>query len=198
MDDKGILMIISGPSGSGKGTVVKELVKEDGFALSISATTRSPRRGENEGVEYFFKTEEEFKHMIEKGQLIEWANFVGHFYGTPKDYVLNKINEGKSVVLEIEVQGAEQIKELYTDAVLVFLVPPSREELEKRLVGRGTEDEETIRKRIKRASEEIKLIDRYDYVVINDKVENAVERIKKIVDVSKMAGKRFCDFAEKF
>jgi guanylate kinase len=198
MKDKGILMVISGPSGSGKGTVVKELVKEEDFALSISATTRKPRIGEKDGVEYFFKSEEEFKQMINDGKLLEWANFVGHYYGTPKDYVLSKLNEGKSIVLEIEVQGAEQIKKIYPDTVLIFLVPPSRAELEKRLIGRGTEDIETIKKRIKRSVEEIKLIDKYDYVVINDEVENAVRKIKEIVDVCKIEGRRFCNFAEKF
>lgn len=198
MKDKGILMVISGPSGSGKGTVVKELIKEEDFSLSISATTRKPRAGEKDGIEYFFKTEEEFKRMINNGELLEWANFVGHFYGTPKEYVLSKLDEGKSVVLEIEVQGAEQIKEKYPETVLVFLVPPSKAELEKRLIGRGTEDIETVKKRIERSAEEIKLIDKYDYVVINDEVENAVEKIKEIVDVCKMEGKRFRGFAEKF
>jgi len=198
MDKKGILMVISGPSGAGKGTVVKELIKRDDFALSISATTRKPREGEKDKVDYFFKSEEEFKKMIENGELLEWASFVDHFYGTPKAYVLSMIEKGKNVVLEIEVQGAEQIKKLYPETVRVFLLPPSREELEKRLAGRGTEDAQTISKRIARASEEIKLVDKYDYVVINDEVEKAVDRISKIVDVCKMEAKRYSDFAAKF
>ncbi len=190
MDKAGILMIISGPSGSGKGTVVDELLKNDKFALSISATTRNPRPGEVDGKHYFFKTKDEFKNLIEENMLLEWACFCDNYYGTPLKYVTERLDEGKNVVLEIEVQGALQVKEKYPEAVLVFLIPPTLDELRKRLTNRGTETYEVIEKRIARAGEEIELIDRYDYVVINENVEEAKEDILKIVCAEKMNIKR--------
>ena len=190
MDKAGILMIISGPSGSGKGTVVDELLKNDKFALSISATTRNPRPGEIDGKHYFFKTKDEFKNLIEENMLLEWACFCDNYYGTPLKYVTERLDEGKNVVLEIEVQGALQVKEKYPEAVLVFLIPPTLDELRKRLTNRGTETDEVIEKRIARAGEEIELIDRYDYVVINENVEEAKEDILKIVCAEKMNIKR--------
>lgn len=190
MDKAGILMIISGPSGSGKGTVVDELLKNDKFALSISATTRNPRPGEIDGKHYFFKTKDEFKNLIEENMLLEWACFCDNYYGTPLKYVTERLDEGKNVVLEIEVQGALQVKEKYPEAVLVFLIPPTIDELRRRLTNRGTETDEVIEKRIARAGEEIELIDRYDYVVINENVEEAKEDILKIVCAEKMNIKR--------
>ena len=191
MNEKGILIIISGPSGSGKGTVVEKLKADPSYALSISATTRQPRNYEQDGVHYFFKSTDEFKKMIEEGKLLEWAEFCGNFYGTPKDYVMGKLNEGLNVILEIEVQGAAQIKKIFPEAVTVFLIPPDKEELRKRLIGRGTEDMDTVEKRLKRASEEIELLPHYDFVVVNDTVENAVKRINTVVKAAKMGSQRY-------
>ncbi|MBE6007921.1 MAG: guanylate kinase [Lachnospiraceae bacterium] len=190
MDKAGILMIISGPSGSGKGTVVNELLKDEQFALSISATTRNPRPGEIDGKHYFFKTKDEFKNLIEENMLLEWACFCDNYYGTPLKYVTDRLEEGRNVVLEIEVQGALQVKEKYPEAVLVFLIPPTLDELRKRLTNRATETAEVIEKRIERAGEEIELIDRYDYVVINERIDEAKRDILKIVCAEKMNVKR--------
>lgn len=198
MNEKGILIIISGPSGSGKGTVVEKLKADPSYALSISATTRQPRNYEQEGVHYFFKSTDEFKKMIEEGKLLEWAEFCGNFYGTPKDYVMGKLNEGLNVILEIEVQGAAQIKKIFPEAVTVFLIPPDKEELRKRLIGRGTEDMDTVEKRLKRASEEIELLPHYDFVVVNDTVENAVKRINTVVKAAKMGSQRYIDKIKEF
>lgn len=198
MNEKGILIIISGPSGSGKGTVVEKLKADPSYALSISATTRQPRNYEQDGVHYFFKSTDEFKKMIEEGKLLEWAEFCGNFYGTPKDYVMGKLNEGLNVILEIEVQGAAQIKKIFPEAVTVFLIPPDKEELRKRLIGRGTEDMDTVEKRLKRASEEIELLPHYDFVVVNDTVENAVKRINTVVKAAKMGSQRYVDKIKEF
>lgn len=198
MKQKGTLIVISGPSGSGKGTVVNILKKNSAYALSISATTRSPRPGEIDGVHYFFKTEDEFKEMIDKKQLLEWARFCGNFYGTPKDYVVGKLEEGHDVILEIEVQGASQIKSIFPEAVTVFLVPPCKEELRRRLEGRATEEQSVIENRLMRASEEIELLPKYDYVVVNDKLEDAVESVNNIVKVSKLLSSRYTCLIEEF
>ena len=198
MNEKGILIIISGPSGSGKGTVVEKLKADPSYALSISATTRQPRNYEQDGVHYFFKSTDEFKKMIEEGKLLEWAEFCGNFYGTPKDYVMGKLTEGLNVILEIEVQGAAQIKKIFPEAVTVFLIPPDKEELRKRLIGRGTEDMDTVEKRLKRASEEIELLPHYDFVVVNDTVENAVKRINTVVKAAKMGSQRYIDKIKEF
>lgn len=186
MNKEGILIIISGPSGSGKGTVVEELVKKDKFALSVSATTRKPRPYEENGKHYFFHTREEFKEMERKGQLLEWAEFCDNYYGTPRIYVEKQLAQGRNVILEIEVQGALKVKKVYPECVLVFLMPPNLEELGNRLTHRGTEDEETINKRIHRALQEMEYVSKYDYVVINDAVEKAKNSIETIVEAESM------------
>ena len=186
MKDKGLLLVISGFSGAGKGTVVKRLLEQhNDYALSISATTRSPREGEQDGREYFFKSKEEFEKMIEASELIEYARYVDNYYGTPKAYVEEQLKEGKNVILEIEIQGALNIKRMFPDAVLLFIMPPSAKELERRLVGRGTEDEATIRARLSRASEEAQGVENYNYIVINDDVDACVETIDSIVKSEK-------------
>ena len=174
---KGMLMIISGPSGSGKGTVVKNL----NYSVSISVTTRKIRDGEQHGVDYFFCSEEEFFRMRENNELLEHAVYVGKYYGTPRKYVEEQINLGKVVVLEIEVNGAIQVKEKFPEAVLVFLIPPTLDDLAKRLAFRNTEDLLEIEDRMNRALEEIELINQYDYLVVNDDLNLAMEEIDTIV-----------------
>ncbi len=196
INGKGILLIISGPSGAGKGTVVSKLKEKSGYSLSISATTRKPRQNEIDGVHYFFKSKEEFEKMIEDKKLIEYADFCGNYYGTPTDFVNERIENNKTVILEIEIQGALQVKSIYPEAVLIFLTPPSMDELEKRLVGRATETPEKIELRLKRAVEEIDNIDKYDYIVINDSVERAVVDIEHIVNAEKMKAKRNLNLKE--
>lgn len=188
---EGLKIVISGPSGSGKGTIVKELIKAEAFTLSISATTRAPRQGEEEGTHYFFKTKEEFCKMIEKEQLLEYAVFCDNYYGTPKSFIEESIKSGKDVILEIEVQGAAQVKATYPDAVFVFVIPPSLEELERRLIGRNTETSEIIEKRLKRAKEELYLYEEYDYVIINDDVTRAAASIFQIVCAEKLKSHHF-------
>ncbi len=186
MGKTGLLIVISGFAGTGKGTLVKKLLEHynDSYALSISATTRAPRAGEVDGREYFFKTKEEFEAMIEAGELLEHARFVDNYYGTPAQYVLEKRREGKSVILEIEIQGALQIKKKYPDTVLLFVLPPSAAELEKRLRGRGTETEEVIKARLKRAGEEAQYIDAYDYVVVNDDIDECAAQTHNIIEAA--------------
>lgn len=179
---RGVLVIVSGFSGAGKGTVMKRLMeKYDSYSLSISATTRKPREGEQDGREYFFKTADEFEEMIKKGQLIEYASYVGNYYGTPREYVERQLDCGKNVILEIELQGALQVKEKIPETVLVFLTPPKASELENRLRGRGTEDDETIKARLKRASEESGYMEKYDYVLVNDDLEKCVDDLNGII-----------------
>lgn len=183
LEKKGILIVVSGFSGAGKGTLMKELLKKypDDYALSISATSRKPREGEQEGVEYFFKTREEFEKMIEGEELVEYAQYVGNYYGTPKAYVEEQLEAGKDVILEIEIQGALEIKEKFPQTVLMFVTPPSAEELKNRLVGRGTEDMDTIERRLSRAVEEAEGIEAYDYLVVNDILELCVEEMHQII-----------------
>ena len=182
MKNRGILIIVSGFSGAGKGTVMKKLLNDyDNYALSISATTRGPRNGEQNGREYFFKTVEEFEAMIADNQLIEYAQYVGNYYGTPKAYVEQMLDEGKDVILEIEMQGTMKVKEEMPETVLVFVTPPSAEELKNRLVGRGTEDMATIEARLKRASEEVVYMDKYDYLLVNDDLDECVKELHNII-----------------
>lgn len=182
MNKKGILIVFSGPSGCGKGTVLKELIdKDDNVFLSVSATTRSPREGEINGKNYYFLTKEEFEEQISNDGMLEYAKYCENFYGTPKAPVLERIEKGQNVILEIEVQGAMKVKEKQKDAVLVFLMPPSMEELERRLVDRQTEDIETITKRLNTAKEEIAHKDEYDYTIVNNTVSDAVADLEAII-----------------
>lgn len=179
---KGILIVVSGFSGAGKGTLMKKLLSEyDNYALSISATTRKPREGEVHGREYFFKSVEEFEQMIEQDELIEYARYVSNYYGTPKDYVREQLEAGKDVVLEIEIQGALKIKKSYPEAVLLFVTPPSAEVLRERLVGRGTETMEVIESRMRRAVEESWDMGMYDYLVVNNDLDCCVQELHQII-----------------
>lgn len=185
MAERGLLIVFSGPSGVGKGTVRQEIFStpDHQFEYSVSMTTRPKRPGEVDGVDYFFRTREEFKDLIKKGQMLEYAEYVGNYYGTPLTYVNETLDKGIDVFLEIEVQGALQVKKKVPDGVFIFLTPPDLDELKDRLVGRGTDSEEVIRQRIERAKEEIALMREYDYVVVNDEVPLAAERVKRIIEV---------------
>lgn len=183
MDRKGILVVVSGFSGSGKGTLMKALVeKYHQYALSISATTRQPRPGEENGREYFFVTREAFQKMVEENALIEYAQYVENYYGTPREYVEKQLASGRDVILEIEIQGALRIKEQYPDALLLFVTPPSAEELKRRLTNRGTESAEVIEARLKRAAEEAEGVEAYDYIVVNDDLEACTERLHQLIE----------------
>lgn len=180
--ERGKLIVVSGFSGAGKGTLMNALMERyDNYALSVSATTRAPRPGEVEGVSYFYKTDEEFRQMIERDELIEYAGYVGHYYGTPRAFVEANLEAGKDVFLEIEIQGAMKIKQKYPDAVLMFVTPPSAEVLRERLTKRGTESAEVIEARLKRATEEAEGVEAYDYIVVNDNLQDCVETVDRIV-----------------
>ena len=183
MADTGLLIVISGFSGSGKGTIMKELLRQypEEYALSISATTRNPREGEQNGREYFFKTREEFQQMIRENELLEYAQYVDNYYGTPRSYVQEQLAAKKNVILEIEIQGALKIKEQFPEALLLFVTPPSAPILKERLTGRGTETEDVIFSRLSRAVEEADGCEVYDYLVINDKLEDSVEEVHHII-----------------
>lgn len=196
--EKGIIVVVSGFSGAGKGTIMKELTgKYSNYALSVSATTRKPRQGEREGIEYFFKTREEFEKMIAEKQLIEYAGYVDNYYGTPKAYVEEQLNQGKDVILEIEIQGALKVKEQYPEALLLFVMAPSAQILRERLVGRGTEDMDTINSRLSRAAEEAEGIEKYDYVVVNDNLQECVELTHSIIQNEHRRAYRNIAFIEK-
>ena len=184
MNKRGVLMVISGPSGVGKGTIIKRLFEiEENLYFSVSATTRKPRPGEIDGVHYSFKTVEEFERDIENGEMLEHATFSGNYYGTPKSAIEQKLSEGKDIVLDIEIQGAKNVKKMMPEAVLVYLLPPSIEELKRRLVGRNTEDAETIAGRLHTARLELnEAPELYDYFIVNDLVENAAIKIKDIIE----------------
>ena len=183
MNKKGILVVISGFSGAGKGTVIKKLMREygDSYALSISATTRDPRPKEKHGVDYFFVTKEEFESMIEKDELVEYAQYVSNYYGTPRKYVEEQLLAGKNVILEIEIQGALKIKEKFPETTLLFLTAPNAKELQKRLTGRGTESQEVVDARLSRAYEESLGVENYDYIVVNDELDECVSCINTII-----------------
>lgn len=181
MDKKGLLIVISGFSGVGKGTVVKRLVQDYGYSLSISATTRAPREGEVDGREYYFKSKADFMNLIDYNGLIEWAVYVENYYGTPRAFVERELEAGHNVILEIEVQGALNIKNQYPDAVLIFLTAPSAEELRQRLIGRGTEEAAVIEKRMKRAKEEAQDMYQYEYIVVNDDLDQCVKDVNSVI-----------------
>ncbi|MBD1371370.1 guanylate kinase [Hazenella sp. IB182357] len=178
----GLLIVVSGPSGVGKGTVCAALrEKKTDLTYSVSATTRQPREGEEHGVNYFFETETSFKKMIQNEELIEWAQYVGNYYGTPRRFVEDTLRSGKDVLLEIDVQGAQQVKQRFSNGIFIFLLPPSIDDLRERIVGRGSETEASIHNRLGAATDEFKHVQYYDYVVINDRVEAACERIDAII-----------------
>jgi guanylate kinase len=195
MNNRGMLIILSGPSGSGKGTIVRQLLKQrDDTVLSVSVTTRAPRTGEREGVHYYFKTKQEFERLIENGELLEYAEYNGDYYGTPVRPVEKCVREGKNVILEIEVQGAEKVMDKREDIVSIFITAPSLTELERRLRRRGSETDASIEQRLKIARWELTRAFRYDYVVMNDKVHSAVERIQAIISAESMRFARMEDF----
>lgn len=192
---KGLLVVVSGFSGAGKGTLVRRLISDyDDYSLSVSMTTRGIREGETDGKDYFFVSREKFEDTIKEGGLIEHAQYCGNYYGTPRAYVEKKLKEGKNVLLEIEVQGAMQIKEKFPDTLLIFVTPPSAEVLEKRLRGRGTEDEETIKKRLTRAGEEAASMEKYEFLAINDDLDTCVKEVNEMVRSARFSTGRCHDF----
>ena len=186
MAKKGVLTVLSGFSGAGKGTIMKEIVNRYPYFLSISATTRKPRKGEVEGVDYFYHSREEFEAMIKNDELIEWAEYVGNYYGTPRKAVEKQLAEGKDVLLEIEMQGGMLVKKQFPDALLLFVTPPSFQELKRRLHERGTETEEEIARRMRRAAEEVVYMPLYDYLIINDVLEQAIQDVHQIIQTEHM------------
>ena len=202
MENKGLLIVVSGPAGSGKGTVTKRMLAEsDEFGFSVSATTRAPRPGEVDGFDYFFITREEFQRKIDNGEMMEYNEFcTGHLYGTLTSEALRVIESGKDLLLEIDVKGGLNVKRLYPDAVLIMLLPPSYSVQEERLRGRGTDDEESIRSRLERAKMELDMLRRYDYVVYNEdgKVEECIERLREIVRVERMSAKRHPEIPKQY
>ena len=198
MKHKGILIVVSGFSGAGKGTLMKKLVQEyDNYALSISATTRAPRAGEEDGREYFFITKEAFEQKIAENGLIEYARYCENYYGTPRDYVERQLEAGRDVILEIEIQGALKIRKQFPTALLLFVMPPNVEELKHRLTGRGTETPEVIDRRLARAAEEAEGIEEYDYIVVNDDLETCVEQLHEIILAAHNTPFRNEEFIEK-
>lgn len=189
MNNRGILFVLSGPSGSGKGTAIKELMGRRPLKLSVSATTRAPRPGEMDGVQYYFLSKEEFERRIADGEMLEYVNYCGNYYGTPKAPVEESLAAGQDVLLEIEVTGAKNIHTLAPEATLLFVIPPSMKELRRRLEGRGTEDAATIERRLAVAKEELRQYGLYDYVVLNDTVESCADQIETIMEAQKRASR---------
>ncbi len=195
MSRKGILVVVSGFSGVGKGTLVKELMtRSDRYALSISATTRQPRQGEQDGREYFFRTREEFEGLIAQERLIEYAEYCGNYYGTPRDYVEEQLEQGRDVILEIEIQGALRVKETYPEALMVFVMPPDVETLTERLRGRGSETEETVQARLKQAVWESGYVEAYDYILINDDLQRSADELRALIETQHNKTERNMDF----
>ena len=198
MSENGVLVVVSGFAGAGKGTLMKNLISRyDNYSLSVSATSRNPRPGEEEGVSYFFKTREEFEEMIHNDEFLEYAEYVGNYYGTPRAFVEKMLDDGKRVVLEIEIQGAFQIKRKFPQALLIYVMPPSAEELMRRINGRGTETPEVIKSRMKRAVEEAEGIEHYDYIVINDNIDECTEMMHSIIESATYTPKRRSDFIDR-
>lgn len=194
---QGILVVVSGFSGAGKGTLMKALLeKYHNYALSISATTRNPREGEQDGREYFFVTRDKFESMIEDGELIEYAQYVNNYYGTPRQYVFQQMADGRDVILEIEIQGALKIKERFPEALLLFVMPPSADELKHRLTSRGTETADVIVARLHRAAEEAVGINSYDYILVNDQIDTCVEEMHQLIQAQHNKVSNNLDFIE--
>ena len=192
----GNLIVISGFSGAGKGTVVKRMVKDYGYSLSVSATTRAPREGEVDGKDYYFKTTDEFRNLIDYNGFIEWAQYVDNYYGTPRKFVEEEMAKGNDVILEIETQGAMNVKRQYPDALLIFITATDAKALRERLAGRGTESEEVIDKRMKRAAEEADYMEQYEYIVINDDLDRCVQTVHSIILSKSCERERNIDFIE--
>lgn len=199
MTDRGLLIVLSGPSGVGKGTVRKAVFDDPttSFEYSISMTTRKPREGEVDGVDYYFRTKEQFEQAIQDGKMLEYAQYVGNYYGTPLDYVEEILAEGKDVFLEIEVQGALQVRQAMPDGIFIFLTPPDLSELKNRIIGRGTESMDVVEERMTEARKEIEMMNSYDYAVVNDIVDNAVQKIKGIVQTEHLKIERVVHKYEK-
>ncbi|MBC1272605.1 guanylate kinase [Listeria booriae] len=199
MTDRGLLIVLSGPSGVGKGTVRKAVFDDPttSFEYSISMTTRKPREGEVDGVDYYFRTKEQFEQAIQDGKMLEYAQYVGNYYGTPLDYVEEILTDGKDVFLEIEVQGALQVRQAMPDGIFIFLTPPDLSELKNRIIGRGTESMDVVEERMTEARKEIEMMNSYDYAVVNDIVDNAVQKIKGIVQTEHLKIERVVHKYEK-
>lgn len=190
-NNHGLLIVLSGPSGAGKGTICRELLRQiPELVYSVSASSREPRPGENEGIHYYFRSREEFEGMLARSELLEWAEFCGNYYGTPRFAVEEAIQSGKDVILEIEIQGALQVKRRFPQGVFIFIVPPSLDVLSERIHKRGTEPEEVIQKRLETAVHELEYVSEYDYVVVNDEVPAAVEKLRSILTAEKCRVKR--------
>lgn len=190
---KGLLIVISGPSGTGKGTICKELMKNNNFWFSVSSTTRDPREGEIHGESYYFMDKEKFEDNIKENDFLEYAKVYDNYYGTPKSKVIEMLDKGKDVILEIDIQGALQVKENYKEGIFIFLLPPSMEELKNRIINRGTETEESIMKRFKSAYKEINYVSKYNYAVVNDQIHDAVKKIQSIIVAEKCRVDRIKD-----